>query len=319
MAVEYQIVQGDTAPSLTDTLTYSNGDDVDLTGATVELIMRSMTSVAPLTLTGEITIPEPIAGAVQYDPSAADTATSGQFMASWAVTFPDERRMTFPTVGYITVSIEPSLLTAGGEQLVSLPDVKSHLGIDPGQKTEDAKLIRCIQAVRPVVENITGPIIQQAFEEWHDGGRPEILLRRRPSSGRGTSPVVTLIGCEEFIGTTKYPLAIVSDPAQGTMYSVQLGELARVTRRTAGGGLGVFAAGQNSVHVWYQAGQREIPANVHEGTLELIRVNYQTTQPVGRGRMTVADDEDTGVPLGFFVPRRVRELLQPNRRHPSVA
>jgi hypothetical protein len=35
--------------------------------------------------------------------------------------------------------------------------------------------------------------------------------------------------------------------------------------------------------------------------------------------MTVADDQDTGAPLGFFVPRRVRELLAPNRRSPTIA
>ena len=55
------------------------------------------------------------------------------------------------------------------------------------------------------------------------------------------------------------------------------------------------------------------------GTLELLRVNYQTTQMTGRGFQAIADGNDNGPPLGFFVPRRVRELLAPNRRAPSIA
>ena len=81
-----------------------------------------------------------------------------------------------------------------------------------------------------------------------------------------------------------------------------------------------FPLAPQSVHVVYEAGQAVVPPNVYEATLELIRVNYQTTQQVGRGRRTVADDQEpTGPHLGFFMPNRVRELLGPTRRAPSIA
>jgi hypothetical protein len=316
---DYTVKQGDSAPSLTDTLTYSTGDAVDLTGATVKFVMRSMTSARPMTLTGAVSVPTPMAGHVQYTPSTDDTASAGMFMANWVVTFPDTSVMTFPTVGYLWVTVEENLTTVGGQQLVSLPDLKDYLNEAAVDRHGDAKLIRLIHAVRPVVERITGPILPQMFDEWHDGGQSFIQLRRTPSTGFGTTPILNLVGVDEYRGPAKYPLAIVADPAHGSIYSCMVDRLGTVTRRTAGGGVTAFPAQSNAVHAIYQAGQSSVPPNVYEGTLELLRVNYQTTQQVGRGRLTVSDDLDaSGPPLGFFVPRRVRELLSPSRRAPSV-
>jgi hypothetical protein len=319
MAADFSIKAGDTQPVLTDTLTYSDGNPANLTGATVAFVLRSQAAQAPVALTGTVAVTGTTTGQVNYTFSAADTAKAGMFMASWVVTFPNQARMTFPTVGYLWVSVEENLTDPGGAQLVSLPDVKDYLNLPPTDRAHDAKLIRFIHAVRPVVEGITGPILPTVYEEWHDGGHWFVQVRRRPSTGPGTSPVLRLVGCDEYRGSTKYPLTIIADPSQGSIYSVHMDQLGRVTRRSAGGGVISFPAMPESVHVVYEAGQSVVPANVYEGTLELLRVNYQTTMAVGRGRMTVADEQDTGPPLGFFVPRRVHEMLGANRRHPSIA
>lgn len=206
------------------------------------------------------------------------------------------------------------------DQLVTLADLKSYLDIPSSDTSQDGNLTRQINGVTPVVESITGPIIVREFEEWHDGGQVYIMLRRRPSTALGTSPVLTLVACSEYAGPIEWPLAVISSPDKGQMYSCMLDtNLARVVRRTAGGGVQAFPAMPQAVHVIYAAGQATVPGNVYQGTLELIRVNFETTQAVGRGRRAVADETDTGPPLGFFVPRRVRELLAPTRRHPSIA
>lgn len=318
---DFTFKQGDTKVVATDTLSYSDGTHPDLTGATIRFVMRALSSATPMTLTGSAVATDPIAGAVQYSPSAADTATAGLFMAEWAITFPDSTFMTFPTRGYLSVSIEENLTTTGGQQLVSLPDLKEKLKIPANNRTQDAELIRYIEGVRPTIENITGPIIPQIFDEWHDGGQLAIQVRRRPSTTYGTSPILELIGVDEYVGAAKYPLTLVGDPAAGTTYSVQMDRLGKIVRRTAGGGQTAFRGGTNSVHVVYRAGQAQVPWNVYEATLEVLRLNYRSTQGVGRGRLDEADVQDEGhaPPLGFLVPGKVREMLAPNKRAPSFA
>lgn len=319
---DWTIKEGETEPVFADTLSYADGAPVDLTGATVAFVMRSHTAAQPLPLTGTVTVTNHTGGSLHFQPATGDTlGRAGMYMAAWAVTLAGETvPMTFPTEGYLWVSVEASLTTPGGQTLVGLPHVKDYLNIRAEDRTHDAKLMRFIDAVRPLIEQIAGPIIPQVFEEWHDGGQCYVALRRRPSTAPGTSPVLNLVGCEEFRGSVKHLLTIVADPSQGSTYSCMLDPVGRVVRRTAGGGVIAFPPMPQSVHVVYEAGQAVVPHNVYEATLELIRVNYQTTQQVGRGRRTVADEpEPSGPHLGFFVPGRVRELLAPNRRAPSIA
>jgi len=318
---DFTIKQGDTNPSLSDTLTYSNGAIVDLTGATVVFEVRSFSSASLLKLTGTLVVPVPASGVVVYSFSAQDTALAGYYMANWVVTFPDGGgQMTFPTVGYMWLSVEPSLV-GDQQQLVSLPDVKDYLNIQAQSRERDAKLLRYIASVTPMIEAITGPILPKIYDEWHDGGSNIIELLRKPATGFGTSPVLTLIAASEYRGPIEYPLALIASPVFGSIYSLFLNsDMGTVTRRSAGGSTIAFFPGREQVHIIYQAGQSETPPNVYEATLELLRINYQTTQQVGTGRQTVSDAQDgTGPAMGFFIPRRVREQLAPTRRAPSFA
>lgn len=320
MAADITWKQGDTRPLFTYPLTNADGTAVNLTGATVKLVMRDHQQDDPIKLTGVVTVTGAATGGVQYAPTAADTATPGLYMGNWVVTFADGSTQTFPTSGYLWVEIEQNLTQAGGATLVSLPDLKEYLNIDHSDRSRDSKLLRYVEAVTPVIESMAGPIVPRVYEEWHDGGQYFVRVRRRPSTAYGTSPILDLVACSEFRGPIEFALKVVADPGHGDTYSCMLdARTGEVTRRTAGGGVIAFPPMAKSVHVVYRAGQAKVPANVNEATLELIRVNYQTTQQVGRGRFTVADEQDTGPALGFFVPRRVRELLQPNRRHPSLA
>lgn len=318
MAADAVIKAGDTVPYLNKTLEYSDQSPVDLNGKTVTLTMRSLTSTVPLTLTGTMTVVDEAAGTVSYKFSSQDTSTPGNYLANFVVTAGSDT-MTFPTNGYLWVEVQPNV-TSEMRQLVGLPDVKDYLNLDTADHAVDAKLLRLIETVRPVVESITGPIIPQQFDEWHDGGQTYVKLRRCPSTGYGTSPVLTLIACSEYNGPIEWPLSVVASPDRGQLYSAMLDvALGRVVRRTAGGGVQGFPLGPQAVHVVYESGQSEIPANVREAALELLRINYEQTMATGRGSRTRADESDTGIPLGFYIPRRVRELLSPNRRHPSIA
>jgi hypothetical protein len=325
MPADYTTKQGDSGPALTDTLTYDDGTAVDLTGATVKFIARALSSATPLALTGATIVTNPTGGGLQYSPTVADNATAGQYMGNWFVVFPGGAQMTFPTVGYISWSIEENLTTAGGQQIISLPELKDHLNIRAGERDHDGKLIRYLNAITPVIEGIIGPVIVRTFEEWHDGGQYFIQLRRRPSTALGSNPVLVLVGVDEYRGPSKYTLTEIADPSGAGTYSVMLQrDTATVYRRTTGGGMIPFGAGgatPGGVHVVYQAGQSPIPFNVQEAALEAIRIDYETTMPVGTGSRSLADqfDQAAGGPSRQVMSRVVRELLAPMRRHSAIA
>jgi hypothetical protein len=95
----------------------------------------------------------------------------------------------------------PTVVDTGDEgQLVELVDVKDYVGIPQTDTSRDEKLDRYISAVTALIEQVTGPILPRVFDEWHDGGGTYLILRRRPSNGYGTTPIVRLLGCEEFRG-----------------------------------------------------------------------------------------------------------------------
>jgi hypothetical protein len=122
----------------------------------------------------------------------------------------------------------PIVVDTGDEgQLVELADVKEYVGIAASDDSRDDKLGRYIDAVTPLIEQVTGPILPRVFDEWHDGGRPFVMLRRRPSTGFGTTPILRLLGCEEFAGRTRRPLTVVADPAFASSYCVTVDSLGR--------------------------------------------------------------------------------------------
>lgn len=317
------IRQSDTLPALTSTLTLPTGSPVNLSGAAVSFVMRTLTSNTPVKLAGTASVVTAASGKVRYSWAAADTASSGLYMGEWHVTLSTGKKYTWPNNGYLSISVQENLTTPGGQRLVSLTDAKDYLNIRPTDHTQDAKLLRFICSLTPTVESICGPILLTEREEWHDGGQTFVRVRRRPSSGYGTSPVLTLLAASEYRGPIEYTLSIVQDPSFGSIYSVMMDMYGIITRRTAGGGVMAFPAMPRSVHIVYVAGQSSVPANVYEGTLELCRLHYQQTQQ-GRPRanapaMVQAEGEASGPPLGYFVPGSVRERMAPTKRAPSIA
>lgn len=320
MAVDLTIRQGDTTPAFTTTVTDQSGDPLNLTGATVTFIMRALSAATPA-VNAAMAITDAAAGAVQYSWSSSDTETPGLYMAELHVTLEGGGTYTYPNVGYLQIEVEESLLSPV-QQLVTVAAVKDVLNLADLDRIHDTKILRWINAVRPVVERIVGPVIIREFEEWHDGGHYSIVLRRRPSVALGTDPYLLVMACSEYNGPIEWPLSIISSPDQGQQYSVEPEPNGRLVRRTAGGGVQAFPDTPQSVHVVYQAGQNTVPDNVSEAALELIRVNYQSTAQALRG--SSGGGRGGGQPVdppatGFFVPGRVRELLQPNRRFPSLA
>jgi hypothetical protein len=305
--------QGDTLPILNATIVDNNANVVNLTGCTVLFVMRAITAATPTT-TATATIVSPTSGTVLYSWVTADTATAGVYACTFQVTTTSSgATYTYPNDGYLEVSIEQNLTTAGGQTLVTLGEAKDYLNFQNTDKARDAKLLRFINQITPVVEFITGPILVRQYDERYDGGQMFIRLRHRP--------IVNLVAVSEFRGPIEYDLIQAADPAHGDIYSVEI-DGGRIVRRSAGGGIISFPHMPQAIHVVYTAGFTTVPSNVTMGTLELLRFHFQGSQ-MGRPRMGGAptpDEAEAGHDVvGFFVPNKVRELLLPNKRHPAVA
>ena len=309
---DYTLKRYDTGPAITATILDANGNVVNLTGASVNFVMRPMTAVAPTTNLAA-TIVTPSAGTVTYQPTATDTGIAGIYQAEFHITSSGGVKTTFPTDGYLEVSIEEDLVTPGGSRIVGLGEAREYLGFQNSDKSRDAKLLRFIDSMTPIIEGITGPIVQRTIQnEVHDGGgRSFLSLRYRP--------IVEVAAVTEYRGPIAYPLTQVPTPDLGTIYSYMWEPNGRITRRTVGGGTTPFPPGVDSVYVTYSAGYTVPPPNVVEGTLELIRINFQETQQ-GRPKVGAVDSGLDREPyIGFLIPGKVREFLAPNKRHPRLA
>ena len=309
---DFNIKQGDVLPVLSDTLTYSNGTAVNLTSASVKFVMRAITAIGP-TVNTTATIVSATAGTVSYTFTATDTQTAGHYQGTWIVTFSGGQVQQFPTDGYLDIVVEENITTPGGQTLVSLGEAKEYLQINTVDRSRDARLLRFIEQLTPVIEHITGPVIQRLISETYDGGGPWIALRNHP--------ILSVNNVTEFRANIPYILQQVTTPDQGTIYSYMFEPPGRIVRRTVGGGMTAFPSGSDSVFVTYTAGRSTVPANITQAACELVRVHFQQTQQ-GRPRPGTGglDSEEPGREImGFFVPNRVRELLEPNKRYPSIA
>lgn len=111
---DWQMKANDLLPSIQANLT-SNGSPVDLTGATVKFIMKAAdASFAPTAGTTKVNsagviVGSATAGVVRYDWTTGDTATPGNYVAEWQVTFSASKPETFPTLTYHTITIVADL------------------------------------------------------------------------------------------------------------------------------------------------------------------------------------------------------------------
>jgi hypothetical protein len=112
---DFTIRQHDRLPAIAYTLgedvttgATTTNSAVNLTGSTVTFIMR-LVGAASAKVNATATVVAATSGTVRYDWIAADTDTAGDYQAEWQVTDSAGRKRTFPTVGYITITVVPDL------------------------------------------------------------------------------------------------------------------------------------------------------------------------------------------------------------------
>lgn len=103
---DFLIKRNDTKPVL-DVALQSDGSQVDLSGASVQLHLQDDSGT--VVLDTAMTITNASTGAVEYQWQAADTATAGKFQAECEVTYSDGAIETFPLDGSLDIVITEDL------------------------------------------------------------------------------------------------------------------------------------------------------------------------------------------------------------------
>jgi hypothetical protein len=105
MSSAYFIKRNDTKGTIECNLLDGDSTAVDLTGATVKFLMRREGRSGVKVNSAASVVGDPAAGVVSYQWEAADTDTAGDYEGEFEVTFSDGRVATFPSDGYVPVTV----------------------------------------------------------------------------------------------------------------------------------------------------------------------------------------------------------------------
>lgn len=182
--------------------------------------------------------------------------------------------------------------------LITLNEARASLGWAASQTADNDDLERYIEAATPIIENITGPVLVKSRVEAFDGGRASVLFPTRFTT------VTSITENGRAVGD------YVADADKGIITKGRIDAP------------DVFEPGVQNVivtaSVGYAANEAAVKPNVKLAARELVRFMWQQ----GRQANIPAFGEgpESGVvPMGFLVPKRVQELLEPNRRLPGFA
>ena len=102
--MSFQIKTGDTSPAIEYYLQDGDGNNEDISGASVRFLMREISSEAILVNEPAIIV-EANEGHVKYEWIHEDTDDAGTYEAEWEVTRPDGTVETFPNEDFIEIKI----------------------------------------------------------------------------------------------------------------------------------------------------------------------------------------------------------------------
>lgn len=182
--------------------------------------------------------------------------------------------------------------------LFSLADAKKHLNIAADYTDDDEEIRDWNAATTMVVERFAGPIVQRTVAERHrDRWMRSIVLRQ--------TPAIALVSVQAVL-------------TNGTSYDVSGLDLDGATGEVIRLDGGSFTGPLN---VTYTAGRTAIQANAAQAGRIILQHLWRTQ----RGTMGVrlgGEDYAVSEPipgLGYAVPNRALELLEPDRLAPAVA
>lgn len=272
-------------------------------GDTVDLVARCRDAAGQPadadTVVLTVTLPD---GTTESPAVTNPPAEVGTYIHAWPTTQPGRHLYRFEFSGAVPGQAWTdvfNVLPQSPVWIVGTAEAKDHLNIPAADTSADEELRGFIASVTEVVEDIVGAVVRRTVVETVDGGRSHVRVFTTP-----------LLSVTQILAD-----GVVVDPGEYVARSSGL-----ITRRT-----GVWPAGLRNIEVTYDAGRDVTPANVLDGTKDLLRVNWR---PQAGGNYSAFDGgtgDDFGVErvpgemrLGFFVPNTVMQRLNPHKRGPVV-
>lgn len=180
--------------------------------------------------------------------------------------------------------------------ILSLADAKKHL--NKTGTIDDDEVRTWVEATTRAVEWFVGPVVPRTVTEIHDRAWAHQLALLQP-------PVLTLTSLAAVrTGGTSYTAAEFDvDQDTGIVSRLDGGRIAGPLRAT------------------YTAGRRIIPAHFSAAARIILQHLWRTQQGPGRPQMGTGDfDVSEPIPgLGYAIPNRALQLLDPDRIPPGIA
>lgn len=168
-----------------------------------------------------------------------------------------------------------------------MAQAKVHLNIPTATTSFDTEVTTFVDVASALVEGYADRVFSlSTSSQLFNGGTDTFILRQSP---------VTAVTAVVTDGTTLDSSAYDVDIANG---------IVRTTTKQA--------TGTANVSVSYTAGSATIPALAQHATLETVRHLWQT-QRGSMGARNPLNGDDYVAGMGFSLPRRVMELLDPLR------
>jgi len=177
----------------------------------------------------------------------------------------------------------------------TLADLKAHLNVT--STSQDAELVRFLDAAVGTVENIVGPLASRSVTEIHERASDVIVLRQRPVQSVTSVAPYGWAGAGVPVVATTYRL----DGPTGLLY--------------------LQYATSAPVQVTYVAGYATVPEAISTAVLVVAGRLYETQRGNAPSALPASDFDPNafgtgGLPL---LPPLAVTLLEPYRRGPTVA
>lgn len=186
--------------------------------------------------------------------------------------------------------------------ILSLADGKAHLNIS--STTHDEELRSWLETVTSVVEHFAGACVRRTVTEDHDHlpvyGAEAVALR--------TTPALSLTSV----------LAVLDSGTDYAVADLDLDGTTGLVRRLDGGRM------YGPLRITYVVGRAVVPANISAAARIILQHLWRTQYGASRGLPSIGGGEDFNVTepipgLGYAVPNRALQLLEPHRLPPGVA
>lgn len=229
-------------------------------------------------------------------PAATETSTSGRYQADYPTDMAGRHMVrwvfTGPAHAYTDMF---DVREAAPPALMSLATAKSHL--KKTDTADDEEIRDWIEACTRAVEQFTGPVVKRSVTE-------DVRFKS------ATSLAVTQIPAVELVSVT----ALVTGGLSYNVADLHLDGDTGIVTRLDGGPL------YGPLKFVYVAGRPIVGANIRSAAKIILQHLWRTRQGPGRPQRGT-DDYDVTEPLpglGFAIPNRAVQLLDPDRLPPGV-